>query len=360
MEIGDRQVGSQHPTYVIAEAGVNHNGDFDRALEMVSAAAQAGADALKFQLFSPDRLVTSDTVKVQYQQGASGEEESQWAMLERLKLGVKAHQRLMERGAHEGITVLSTPFDPNSATALAELGVPVVKIGSGDLTNRPLLEHVASLDRPMIVSTGMASLAEVRRTHAWITAENPDIDLALLHCTSVYPTALGDVNLAAMESLADEFSVPVGHSDHTRNVHTPAWAVAAGASIVEKHFTLDRDLPGPDQEASLEPAELARAISLARDAWTARGDPEKRPVSAEAEMREQARRSLHATSPISVGEAFDAENVGVRRPNTGLEPAAYDTIIGSVASEELSQGDPITASAVAGDVIEKSTGGVDG
>jgi N,N'-diacetyllegionaminate synthase len=268
--------------YVIAEAGVNHNGDLERAKEMIDAAAESGADAVKFQTFTADRLVADSAPTATYQDDTT-DAESQSELLERYELGRNAHIRLQRYCDGRDITFLSTPFDAESADLLHELDVPAIKLGSGELTNHPLLRHVAEFGRPMIVSTGMGRIDEIRAALAEIRDVDPDADVALLHCTTAYPADVAEVNLRAMERMAEEFDVPVGYSDHTTLVEMPAFATAAGALIVEKHLTLDRSLPGPDHHASLEPDEFDRAVTLARQAALARGNPEKRPTESERE-----------------------------------------------------------------------------
>jgi len=333
--------------YFVAEAGVNHNGDLDRARALIDAASDAGADAVKFQTFATDRLVADDTATATYQAEAVGESESQAEMLDRYELDRADHDHLREYCRETGITFLSTPFDRESADLLDDLGVEAIKIGSGELTNLTLLRHVASLGRPTILSTGMATMDEVEAAYDAIRDANPGVALALLHCTSAYPTDLSDVNLRAMQSMAETFPVPVGYSDHTMSVETPGFAVAAGASIVEKHLTLDRSLPGPDHEASLEPGELDRAVSVARDAATARGSPEKRPVDAERETRALSRKSLHAAKAIEAGERLTRDAITILRPADGLPPSEVDATVGRIAAVDVPESAPITA-----DVLE--------
>ncbi|MEF8842605.1 MAG: N-acetylneuraminate synthase [Haloarculaceae archaeon] len=349
MRIDGAPVGPDAPPYFIAEAGVNHDGDLDRAEELVDAAAETGADAVKFQTFSADRLVTPDAAKADYQTETTGEG-TQYEMLKRYELGREAHERLLDRCAERGITFLSTPFDPESADMLAELGLPAIKIGSGELDNHPLLEHVAGLALPMIVSTGMGTMAEVHDARAAIRDVDPDAEVVFLHCTSAYPCSLEDVNLRAMERMADELEEPVGYSDHTTLPETPGFAVAAGACVVEKHFTLDSTLPGPDHEASLEPDELARAVELVRAAARARGSPEKRPTDVELENRTAARKSLHAAVDIAAGTTIERSDVDIVRPGDGLSPRHLDRVVGSVAAEDVPARGAITGEAVDADL----------
>ncbi len=338
-------VGDPDAVYVVAEAGVNHNGDIEVAERLVDAAAESGADAVKFQTFAADRLVTEEAPKADYQDETT-DDRSQREMLENYELSRADHEHLRSYCDEQGITFLSTPFDAESADLLADLGVPVVKIGSGELDNLPLLEHVAGLGRPMIVSTGMGTMDEVREAFETIRGANPDVDLVFLHCTSAYPTAMADANLRAMETMAEELPVPVGYSDHTTAPETPGLAVATGATVVEKHFTLSKRLPGPDHRASLEPDELDRAVSLARDAAVARGDPEKRPTTEERENRSVIRKSVHATERVPAGETLTDNRVAVTRPADGLPPKTYETLVGATVSETLACGEPVTKDAV--------------
>ncbi|MBX0288256.1 N-acetylneuraminate synthase [Haloarcula salinisoli] len=344
-----KSAGRGSDIYVIAEAGVNHNGDMELARQLVDAAADAGADAVKFQTFRADRLVTPTAEQAEYQTEQT-ETESQYEMLKRYELTREAHEELQSYCDERDITFLSTPFDPESADMLDDLEVPLVKLGSGELDNHPLLRHVAEFGRPMVVSTGMGTLEEVRQAREVIRATDPDADLAFLHCTSCYPADIQDVNLRAMKTMVDELDVPVGYSDHTTSVEMPAMAVAAGADIVEKHFTVDRSLPGPDHEASLEPDELDRAITLARTAATARGSGVKEPTEAELENRHHIRKSLHAATDIDAGEVLTAETVSVLRPTDGLSPTSYDDVLGVEVTAPLGAGDPITDAVLAEDI----------
>jgi N-acetylneuraminate synthase/N,N'-diacetyllegionaminate synthase len=328
--------------YFIAEAGVNHNGDVEVAKRLADAASDAGADAVKFQTFQADALVTDSAPTAEYQEDAVGSD-TQRELLAALELDRDAHEELRRYCEEHGIEFLSTPFGRETASILADLDVSAFKIGSGDLTNHPLLRHVAEYDRPMIVSTGMSTLSEVREAFEAIRAANPTVPVALLHCVSAYPTAVDDVNLRAIRTLDDEFAVPVGFSDHTTAVEMPALSVAAGARIVEKHFTLDRSMEGPDHAASLEPSELDRAVSLVRDAARSLGDGVKRPVSAEAETREVARKGLYASSDLRSGDVLTADDVAIKRPAEGLAPSEYDRVIGRTLASDVSAESPLTA-----------------
>jgi len=339
MRIDGRAIGAETP-YFIAEAGVNHNGDLDLAEELIDAAATAGSDAVKFQTFAAARLVTRAAEKAEYQQ-EQGDEESQYDMLERYELDRSAHERLQMYASKRGITFLSTPFDAESADLLDAIDVPAVKVGSGELDNYPLLERIAGFGRPMIVSTGMGTMEEVHDARGVIRNVDPDVPLVFLHCTSAYPSTVDDMNLRAMETMEEELPEPIGYSDHTTLPETPAIAVAAGACVVEKHFTLDRTLPGPDHEASLEPNELARAVELVDVAARALGSASKEPVEAELENVTVVRKSLHAAVDVPAGTVLGEGDVQILRPADGLSPRYYHSVIGAETTRDLTAGEPI-------------------
>ena len=339
--------------YFIAEAGVNHNGDMELAKRLINAAVESGADAVKFQTFAAERLVTKTAPKAAYQTETTGDE-SQFEMLKRYELAREHHELLQRYCRERGITFLSTPFDVASADLLDELDVPAIKLGSGELDNLPLLSHVAGFGRPMIVSTGMGTVDEIRDAYDAIRAVDADVPIVFLHCVTAYPADVADVNLRAMDAMRSEIGTPVGFSDHTTLVETPALAVAAGATVVEKHFTLDRTLPGPDHRASLEPDELARAVALARQAAVARGSPEKRLSATEEANKPIVRKSLHVSRPVRAGERFTTENVQVTRPADGLAPFYLDSVLSSTALIDLDEGDPITTASVVSETIGNS------
>jgi len=321
----------------IAEAGINHNGDVEMAKEMIDVASDAGADAVKFQTFSADRLVSPDAPSAEYQ-----EVESQHEMLKEHELSRDDHIELIEYCQRADITFLSTPFDEESLELLDELGVPVIKIGSGELNNYPLLEKAASLGRPMIVSTGMGTMEEVEEAFRLIRKVDDELPLVFLHCVSAYPTDIEDVNLRAIETMKEGLQTPVGFSDHTTETETPGLAVAAGATVVEKHFTLDSSLPGPDHEASLEPDELEEAVKIARNAARALGDGEKKPVESELKNKSVIRKSIHAARRIEEGTVLSEDDLSVIRPEGGLPPAKLSSLIGKEVSATVNKGEPIT------------------
>jgi N-acetylneuraminate synthase/N,N'-diacetyllegionaminate synthase len=306
---------------------VNHNGSVDLALRLVDAAVAAGADAVKFQTFRADRLATLHAPKATYQTETTGEFESQFDMLRKLELDERAHRTLLVHCASRGIVFLSTPFDEESADFLETLDVPAYKLPSGELTNLPFLRHVARKKRPMIISTGMATLEEVgRAVEAVRIAECKE--LALLHCVSAYPADPADVNLRAMATLAEAFGVPVGYSDHTLGNEVAFAAVAMGACILEKHFTLNRSLPGPDHRISAEPADLAALVVGARKVEAALGNGGKCPAASETDTVRIARKSLVAACDVPAGTVLGMEHVVARRPGTGIPLGMRDRLVG--------------------------------
>lgn len=327
VEIAGRKLGPGHPCFIIAEAGVNHNGDLDMARRLVDVAVESGADAVKFQTFKADRLVTLEAPKAEYQMSTTDATESQFDMLQRLELSPEMHRSLWEYCQERNILFLSSPFDEQSADLLAELDVPAFKIPSGEITNLPYLRHIARKGKPMIVSTGMANLAEVEQAVNTIEAAD-NVEFVLLHCVSNYPTAPADVNLRAMETMATAFGVPVGYSDHTPGIAVTLAAVAQGACIIEKHFTLDRNLPGPDHLASLEPYELAAMVEGIRTVEAALGHGRKEPAAPEAATAAVVRKSLAAAQDIPAGVTLREELIIAKRPGTGLSPALLHQLLG--------------------------------
>ena len=337
--VGERRIGVGAPVFVVAEAGVNHNGDVGLALALVDAAAECGADAVKFQTFRTDALVSRAAPKAGYQAETTGAGESQRDMLARLELSLEDFARVQERCAKRGVVFFSAPFDEASADALERLGVPLFKVPSGEITNAPYLAHVAAKRRPMIVSTGMSTLAEVAEAVAAIRAAG-DPPVALLHCVSAYPAPPAEMNLRAMDTLRERFGVPVGLSDHTLGLAVALAAVARGAAIVEKHLTLDKAMPGPDHRASLDPGEMAALVRGIRTVESALGDGDKRPTPSELDTRRVARKSLVAARALRAGERLTADAVAVKRPGTGIPPAELGRAVGrrlrrDVAADEV-------------------------
>ena len=352
MQISNTEIGQSHSPFFIAEAGVNHNGELEIAKELVDVAVQAGADAVKFQTFSADRLVTPGASKAEYQTETTGEG-SQYEMLKRYELNREAHEVLFEYCKEEEIMFLSTPFDRESATMLKELGVDAIKLGSGELNNIPLIKHVAEFGLPLIVSTGMGTMKEVIEAYDAIHSVNPDPDVVFLHCTSAYPCSIDDVHLRAMQTMEEEIESPVGYSDHTTLPETPALAAVAGACVIEKHFTLDSSLPGPDHEASLEPDELEQAIELAEIASRALGAPDKEPTAEELDNLQNTRKGLHTARCIPEATKIEEKHIDVIRPAEGLSPRHYETILGSKTSRNIKKGEPITVEDVLIDSLDK-------
>lgn len=318
-------------TYVIGEAGVNHNGDLGMALKLCEAAREAGCDAVKFQTFKAAAVVTATAGKADYQQAMTGDG-SQLDMIRALELPWSAFVELAAHCRRLGITFLSTAFDAESLSNLDALGVPRHKIPSGEITNLPFLRQIGAYGKPLILSSGMSGVGDIEAAIDVLEAVGtPRERITVLHCNTEYPTPMQDVNLRAMCSIRDAFGVAVGYSDHTPGIEISVAAVALGASVIEKHFTLDRNLPGPDQHASLEPHELQAMVQAIRNVGEALGDGIKRPSRSEAKNIAIARRSLVAARPIAAGEVFNAANLAVKRPGTGVSPMRWDEVLGRKA-----------------------------
>jgi N,N'-diacetyllegionaminate synthase len=338
--IAGRVIGAGTPVFVIAEAGVNHDGDLDAALALLDAAADAGADAVKFQTFDPDQLVTGDAQPASYQRRGEPSADSQREMLAGLRLGADEHAAISSRARERGIIFLSTPFDSGSAAILAELGVPAFKVGSGELTNIPFLEELARYSLPIILSTGMAELDEVSAAVEVIHGRSAP--LVLMHCTSSYPAPEEEANLRAIDTLHQAFAVPVGYSDHTMGLEVSLAAVARDASMLERHLTLDRRRPGPDHAMSLEPKALAELVRRVRALERWLGDGSKRPQPSERELRIVARRSIVAARPLTAGEVLTAESLAIKRPGGGMAPARLGSLIGVHVARALSTDEQLT------------------
>lgn len=352
--------------YVIAEAGVNHNGDIDRAFELIDVASQAGADAVKFQTFDPGKLVASGAPKAEYQQESTASAESQQEMLEDVRLPREVHPDLKQHCDDRGIEFLSSPFDSDALTFLVEdIGMKRIKIPSGEITNGPLLYTAGNAEQPVILSTGMSTIGEIKDalavlSHGFLYDTPPDEsvfnhsilnegpaneylrnNVSLLHCVSEYPAPPDEVNLRAMDVLREEFGLPVGFSDHTEGIAIPLGAVGRGASVLEKHFTLDRSLPGPDHQSSLEPDELTRLIEGVRSVEIAFGDEKKQPSSSEKKNMDVVRKSLVASRPIEKGELFSEKNLATKRPGTGISPMKFWDYLGNPAERTYEEDDMI-------------------
>lgn len=321
---------------IIAEAGVNHNGDLDMARRLIDGAARAGANLVKFQTFKADRLVTVGAQKANYQTRSPDDEESQYAMLQKLELSRKFHLALIEHCRQMGIGFFSTGFDENSLDMLAELGMERFKIPSGEINNLPFLRHAGRYGKPVILSTGMATLGEIEDAIDILEkAGTPRERITVLHCNTEYPTPMIDVNLRAMLTIGQAFGVAVGYSDHTQGIEVAIAAAALGATVIEKHFTLDHNLPGPDHKASLEPDELKAMVMAIRNIEQALGDGIKRPSSSEIKNKPVARKSIVAAKAIKAGEMFTPDNLCVKRPGTGLSPMRWDEILGRKAHRDF-------------------------
>lgn len=326
---------------IIAEAGVNHNGSLERAKEMALAAKKAGADIVKYQTAVPEQVVSRFAEKADYQKQQTGSEESQLEMIKKIHFGFEEHRRLKEYCDEIGIRYLSTPFDLDSIDFLATLDMPVWKIPSGEITNLPYLEKVAALKKPLILSTGMSMLSEIEDALA-VLEENGCEDVTLLHCNTEYPTPMEDVNLLAMRELEEQFALPVGFSDHTLGIEADIAAAALGACVIEKHFTLDKTLEGPDHQASLEPDELEAMVRAIRNIEKALGTGEKHVTPSEAKNRPIARKSIVAKRAIKKGEVFTAENLTTKRPGDGISPMRWYDVLGKEASRDFAEDEKIS------------------
>mgnify|MGYP001060075908 FL=1 len=313
---------------IIAEAGVNHNGSMESAKKLVDVAADAGADYVKFQTFKADTLVTQSAEKAEYQKILTDKSESQFEMIKKLELDKSAHDELIKHCEEKGIRFLSTAFDHDSIELLADLNIPLYKIPSGEITNLPYLRHIGRMGKPIILSTGMSTLEEVQKALNVLLESGAEKEkITILHCNTEYPTPMEDVNLKAMLTIREELGVNIGYSDHTLGIEVPIAAVAMGATVIEKHFTLDRTLTGPDHAASLEPHELKSMVTAIRNIKKAMGDGIKKPSPSETRNIPIARKSIVAKKPIKKGERYSEENITVKRPGTGISPIEWDNII---------------------------------
>ena len=353
-------------TYIIAEAGVNHNGSLQQAVRLVDIAAESGADAVKFQTFRADQLVSRIATKAEYQAKHTDAQESQHAMIQRLELDEAAHATLSLHCKAKGIEFLSTPFDLKSLEMLVQVfNLSIIKLSSGDITNAPLLLETARTGKPVILSTGMSTLGEIEMAlgilafgytginerpsllafeKAYGSAKGRDElqnKVSLLHCTTEYPAPFAEINLRAMATLQQSFGLPVGYSDHTPGISIPVAAVALGAVIIEKHFTLDRNLPGPDHKASLEPDELKQMVQSIREVELALGSSIKQPTASELRNRPVARKSLVADRDVRKGEAFMQDNLAVKRPGDGISPVHYWEWLEKIADRDYQQDDKV-------------------
>ena len=341
IDIDGRKIGTGYPCFIIAEAGVNHNGDMKLARDLIDAAAEAGADAVKFQTFKAEEVSSFSAPKADYQRQTTDPAESQLDMLRRLELTPEAHHELQSYCRKRGVLFLSTPFDEDSADLLDELEVPLFKIGSGEVTNKPFLEYIARKGKPVILSTGMSYLSEIDQAVRVIRSTGCD-RLVLLHCVSNYPADPADVNLRAMQTLALAFDAIVGYSDHTPGVESALGAVALGAAVIEKHLTIDRDLPGPDHKASMEPREMASLVHGVRTLESALGDGIKKSTPSEEAIRRVARRSLVLKNDIKAGEVIEASMLTAIRPAGGIDPYLMEFVVGHRAKRSIKAGQMLT------------------
>lgn len=325
--------------FIIAEAGVNHNGSTDIAKKLIDVAVEAGADAVKFQTFKTDKLVTTTATKARYQIGNTGTKDTQFEMLKKLELSLSAHEELYSYCKGKGIIFMSTPFDEESTDMLDNLGMSILKIPSGEITNKSLIQHVARKDKPIILSTGMSYLGEVEKAITWINGIWDGLDqkprLTLLHCVSDYPAAFEDVNLLAMKTMEVAFGLPVGYSDHTMGIEISIAAVAMGANVIEKHFTLDRNMDGPDHKASVEADEFKAMVMAIRNVEKAFGNGIKKPTKNEEDTRNVIRRSLVAARDIKAGETVSLKDITIKRPGNGIAPEFKEMVVGMQTRQNI-------------------------
>lgn len=340
IHIGNRTISSEGPCFVIAEAGVNHNGDLHLAHQLIDAAYTAGADAVKFQTFTAENLVTKSATMAAYQQANTGYNKSQYEMLKSLELGQEDFLKLKTYTERKGLVFISTPFDDQAFELLESIQVKLYKVGSGDLTNLPFLVKIAQSGKPMIISTGMADMEEIHEAVNCI--RNGGQQPVILHCTSNYPTADEEVNLSAMRQIQDETNCLVGYSDHTSSLEVPALAVAMGARVIEKHLTLSREMPGPDHMASVEPKAFRELINKIRWVETIMGSGVKMPAESEKDTALVARKSLVALEEIKAGELIGREKLGIKRPGSGVKPKYLEEFIGKIARRDIGADELIT------------------
>lgn len=322
--------------FIIAEAGVNHNGDLQTAKRLVDEAAKAGADAVKFQTFKAEALVSKDAKKADYQMETTERTESQYDMLKKLELTPDMHEQLIAYCKEKHIMFLSTPFDIDSLHYLIQCGVEIVKVPSGEVTNYPFLREVGRTGKRVIISSGMSTLEEIKEA-VDVLKNNGSTDITVLHCNTEYPTPYKDVNLQAMLTIKNELGAAVGYSDHTQGTEVPIAAAALGAAVIEKHFTLDRNMEGPDHKASLEPEELRAMVRAVRNIETAMGDGTKKPSESERKNIEVARKSIVAKRLIRKGEAFSEDNLTTKRPGSGISPMRWNEIVGKTAVRDFTE-----------------------
>lgn len=336
VQIDTHLIGNYNPCFIIAEAGVNHNGNIHLAHQLIDNAVAAGADAVKFQAYTTEAVITAKAAKARYQVETTGEADSQYAMLKALELSAEQQKELKAHCDQSGIIYLCTPYDDASLDLLDQMGVAAIKIASTDTTNVPFLRKIAGKGRPVLLSTGMSTLGEVEQAMAALQNHGLTDKVVILHCTAEYPAPVNELNLRAIPTLQQAFQCPVGFSDHTPGVGASPWAVALGACVVEKHFTMDRGLPGPDHRASLVPGELAALVDQTRSAEAALGDGVKRPMPSELLNKQMMQKSLVAARSINEGQLIGPGDLTCKRPATGLPPIWFDRIVGKRARRFIS------------------------
>ncbi len=336
IKIADKTIGEYSKSFIIAEAGVNHNGSIEMAKKLVNAAKEAGADAVKFQTFKTKNLVTKNAKKAEYQIKNSGEE-SQYEMIKKLELSDSEFQEIAKYAESKGIIFLSSPFDTESVDLLDEMNIPAFKIASGEITNFPLLKHIAKKHRPVILSTGMSTIGEVEEALNLIEKYNDDI--ILMHCLTNYPAKKEDANLNVIKTLEYTFKRHVGFSDHTSGIEMSVAAVALGSCVIEKHFTIDKNLPGPDHKASLEPQELSEMVKAVRNVEKGLGNGIKKPTNDEIKIKKLVRKSIVAKKDILKGSILTEEMLTIKRPGTGIEPKYLDELVGRELIDDVKKDD---------------------
>ena len=332
---------NQKKVFIIAEAGDNHNGDYDTALKLVDKAVEAGADCVKFQTFVTERVISKLAEKADYQKESTGTGESQYDMEKKLELSFEQFRQIKKYCEQKKIMFLSTPFDLESIDFLQEIDIPFWKIPSGEITNLPYLEKIAHTGKDVIMSTGMCTMEEIQKAID-ILKKNGAGKITLLHCNTEYPTPYEDVNLRAMKTMAETFGVEVGYSDHTKGIEVPIAAAAMGAVVIEKHFTLDKNMPGPDHKASLEPYELKQMVQSIRNIEKALGSSEKKPSASEIKNIDIARKSIVAKKTIKKGEELTEDNLDIKRPGNGISPMCWYDLFGTKAVKDFSEDELIT------------------
>ena len=328
----------ENKVFIIAEAGVNHNGSADLAKRLIDVAYNSGADAVKFQTFKAELCISKNAQKADYQKQATDASESQYDMIKKLELDVDTHKELIAHCQKKDIMFLSTPFDHESINLLSDLGLDIFKIPSGEITNLPYLRHIGSLDKKIVLSTGMSKLGEIGNAlDILINAGTSKDNITVLHANTMYPTPMEDVNLNAMLTIQKEFDVDIGYSDHTLGIEVDIAAVAMGASCIEKHFTLDKAMDGPDHKASLEPEELKAMVDAIRNIEKALGSSEKRSSPSESVNIDVVRKSIFAKIAIKKGEVLSENNLSIKRPGNGISPMKWDEVAGTIATKEYQE-----------------------